>query len=233
MAGFGTLVVPSDALVGEDVARVDFSAVLVDFRTIDAGCAASGFKVQTDAGKVGEFVGTPGAFDVFADVYGGFEVLVALHLVDFRLMGRKRYLVEVVQTRKRSLASVAVVGRMLFINVFLASFLSSEDAGTVVTAIPMVVLLVLQAKLAVMGWPSSIAPATFNLVRMSVAVVEMLPNSPGIKSTATTFRHCERCRDPKGILAVTEMPVWEDDAEDGNVQAPSERRIYALWRGLA
>lgn len=66
----GTFVVPSDALVGKDVARVDFAAVLVDFGAVDAGCAAAGFEVQADAGEVCEFVGTPGTFDVFADVGG-------------------------------------------------------------------------------------------------------------------------------------------------------------------
>ena len=51
--GFGRtvlVVVPSDALGGEDVARVDFAAVLVDFGAGDAGGAAAGFEVETYAG---------------------------------------------------------------------------------------------------------------------------------------------------------------------------------------
>ena len=51
MNSCGTIVVvPADALVGEDVAWVDLAAVLVYFDAVDAGCAASGFQVQTDAG---------------------------------------------------------------------------------------------------------------------------------------------------------------------------------------
>lgn len=64
------VVVPSDAFGGEGVAGVDFSAVLIDFRAVDPGCAVSGFEVQAYAGEVGESVGVPGTFDVFADVDG-------------------------------------------------------------------------------------------------------------------------------------------------------------------
>ena len=63
------VVVPAYALVGEDVIWVDFAAVLVDFGAVDAGGAATGFEMQTNAGQVGEFVGAPGTFDIFADVY--------------------------------------------------------------------------------------------------------------------------------------------------------------------
>ena len=44
------VVVPAYALVGEDVIRVDFAAVLIDFSAVDTGGAAAGFEVQTDAG---------------------------------------------------------------------------------------------------------------------------------------------------------------------------------------
>ena len=64
------VVVPANTLVSEDVIRVDLAAVLSDFGAVDAGGAAAGFEMQTDAGKVGELVGAPGTFDVFADVHG-------------------------------------------------------------------------------------------------------------------------------------------------------------------
>ena len=63
------VVIPSDSFVGEDVAWVYFSAVLVYFRAVDAGCAGPGLEVQTDAGQVGEFVGAPGTFDVLPDMH--------------------------------------------------------------------------------------------------------------------------------------------------------------------
>ena len=44
------VVVPANALVGEDVIRVHFAAVLIDLVAVDAGGAAAGFEVQTDAG---------------------------------------------------------------------------------------------------------------------------------------------------------------------------------------
>lgn len=68
-------VVPTDLLVGEDVVPVDFAAVLVYFLPIDAGGAGAGFEMETDAGEVGEFLRTPGTFDVFPNVDGGLEML--------------------------------------------------------------------------------------------------------------------------------------------------------------
>ena len=62
-------------LVCEDVVPVDFSAVLVYFAAVDTGRAAAGFEMESGAREVGKFVGTPGAFDVFANVDGGSEVL--------------------------------------------------------------------------------------------------------------------------------------------------------------
>ena len=66
---------PSDLLVGEYVAGIDFATVSVDFLAGDPGGAGAGFEVEADAGEVGEFGGTPGALGGFADVGGGFEVL--------------------------------------------------------------------------------------------------------------------------------------------------------------
>lgn len=62
------VVVPADALVGEDVVGVNLAAVEVDFGAGDARGAAAGFEVEADAGEVGEFVGAPGAFDVLSHV---------------------------------------------------------------------------------------------------------------------------------------------------------------------
>ena len=80
------IIVPSDSFVGEDVAGVNFSAVLVYFRAVDAGCAGPGLEVQTDAGQVGEFVWAPGTFDVLSDMHRRIEVLVRIVLVkkDYR-----------------------------------------------------------------------------------------------------------------------------------------------------
>lgn len=66
---------PADLLVGEDVVRVYLATVLVYLLAVDARGAGAGFEVDADAGQVGEFGGTPGAFDGFADVDGGFEML--------------------------------------------------------------------------------------------------------------------------------------------------------------
>lgn len=68
VAGVVVVVIPADALVGEDVVGVDLAAVEVDFGAGDARGAAAGFEVETDAGEVGEFVGAPGAFDVLSHV---------------------------------------------------------------------------------------------------------------------------------------------------------------------
>ena len=70
------IVVPADLLVGEDVVRIDFAAVAVNFLAVDAGGAGTGFEVQADAGEVGEFVGAPGAFDVTAGVDRGLKMLL-------------------------------------------------------------------------------------------------------------------------------------------------------------
>ncbi len=75
--GWGARRGPGDKCGGEDVGGVDGAAVLGNFRSVDAGGAGRGFEVQADAGEVGEFGGAPGAFDVFADMDGGFEVLGA------------------------------------------------------------------------------------------------------------------------------------------------------------
>lgn len=66
---------PTDLLVGEDMIGVDFAAVLIDFLAVDARRAGAGFEMEADTGQVGEFVGAPGAFGVFAGVDRGFEVL--------------------------------------------------------------------------------------------------------------------------------------------------------------
>ena len=60
---------PADLFVGEDVAGVDFPAVLIDLIAVDSRCTAPGLQMQTHAGQIGEFVCAPGTFDVLADMY--------------------------------------------------------------------------------------------------------------------------------------------------------------------
>ena len=69
------IVVPSDLLVGEDVVWIDLSAVLIDLLAIDPGCAGTGLQMETDAGKIGELVGTPRTLDVLPGMNGGFQML--------------------------------------------------------------------------------------------------------------------------------------------------------------
>lgn len=65
-----SVLVPANLLVGEYVVGIDLSAVLIDGGTSDAGGAGAGFQVDTDTVEVGEFVGTPRALDIFADMDG-------------------------------------------------------------------------------------------------------------------------------------------------------------------
>lgn len=78
---------------------------------------------------------------------------------------------------------------MLFVNVFLEPTFGAEYQGTFFTFIPVAVFLVFQAKLAVMGGPSSEAPVAFNFVCMGVAVVEMLPEAFCLKRPTTALIH--------------------------------------------
>lgn len=55
--------------VSEDVAWVDFPAVLVDFLAVDTGGTVPRLQVQTDACEIGESICAPGAFDVLPDMY--------------------------------------------------------------------------------------------------------------------------------------------------------------------
>ena len=64
---------------------------------------------------------------------------------------------------------------MLFVNVFLQAFFGAEFPRAVVTSVPVLFLFVRQAELSIVGGPSSEAPAAFNLVRMGVAIVKVLP----------------------------------------------------------
>ena len=60
---------PSDLLVGKNMIAIVFAAELVDLSTIRAFGTGAGFEVEADACKVGVWVGTPGTFEVPADVY--------------------------------------------------------------------------------------------------------------------------------------------------------------------
>ena len=53
---------------------------------------------------------------------------------------------------------------MFFIDVFLEAIFAAKHPFTVITSIPVMFLLVLQAKSAVMGRLSGETPAAFNLV---------------------------------------------------------------------
>ncbi len=64
-----------DQLVREEMVPVDLSAILVYLLTINPGGAAARFKVERHAGKIGEFVRAPRAFDILADMNRRLEVL--------------------------------------------------------------------------------------------------------------------------------------------------------------
>lgn len=73
--GSGLIFIPSDLLVGEDMIRIDFTAILIDLLAVDTRGACTRLQVKTDASKVGVFVGTPGTFDVLPSMDGGFQML--------------------------------------------------------------------------------------------------------------------------------------------------------------
>ena len=94
---------------------------------------------------------------------------------------------------------------MFFVNMFLEPFFSAKAPGAISTFVPMLFLLVRQAELSVVCWPSSVAPAAFYLVGMCVAVVVMLSKSLGFESPATACIHCGR-----GSKLETSVG-WEND----------------------
>lgn len=73
--------------------------------------------------------------------------------------------------------------------------------------IPMLVHLVLQAKLTGMGRPSRKTPAAFNLIGMCVAIVKMLPHALPIERPATAMVHFGRW--PKLQLLCQKRPKYE------------------------
>ena len=81
---------------------------------------------------------------------------------------------------------------MLLVNVILEPFFGAEDPGAVPTSVPMLFFLVRQAALSVVGGPSGITPAAFDLVGMGVAVVQMLSKSVPFEGPATAVIHCGR-----------------------------------------
>ena len=62
--GGGRVLMPSNLLVGEDVPRIDLSAILINLLPIDTRLTVAAFQVETDSGKVGKHIGAPWAFDV-------------------------------------------------------------------------------------------------------------------------------------------------------------------------
>lgn len=81
---------------------------------------------------------------------------------------------------------------MLFVDVLLKPVFSAEDHRAVFTTIPVLVLLVLQAKLTGVGRPSSITPATFDLIGMCKAIVQVLPNAIRVERPTTAMGHLGR-----------------------------------------
>lgn len=69
-SGGGTVAVPADLLVGEDMIGIDLTTVLVNLLTVDAGWAGAGFEMEADSSEVGEHFGAPRAFGVLASMDG-------------------------------------------------------------------------------------------------------------------------------------------------------------------
>ena len=110
---------------------------------------------------------------------------------------------------------------MFFVNMFLEPSFSAKAPGAISTFVPMLFLLVRQAELSVVGWPSSVAPAAFDLVGMCVAVVVMLSKSLGFESPATACIHCGR-----GSKLETSVG-WED--VNDKMFLPSQSDVKALY----
>ena len=74
-------------LIREDMVPVDLSAILIYLLAVYTGRTPAGFEMKRYAGKVGKFVGAPGAFDSFANVNGGVEELQSISKWSIRLVG--------------------------------------------------------------------------------------------------------------------------------------------------
>lgn len=107
-----------------------------------------------------------------------------------------KHLIQVIQVPKPPLAPIAVIWRMLFIPVVLKSFLGLKDERTIIAAVPMLSLLVFQAKLSVVSWPSSETPAAFDFISMAGTVIEVVADGViGIKGAATALIHRVHARE--------------------------------------
>lgn len=94
---------------------------------------------------------------------------------------------------------------MLVVLVFLELLGSREDALAVTACIPMLSLLMLQTLPPSVSRPSSKAPATFYLISMIAAVVQMISH-PILGEVAATARwHGER--DYVGEMAILEAEL--------------------------
>lgn len=91
----------------------------------------------------------------------------------------RRYtdLLQVVETLELSLASITVICRMLVVFVLLQSILVAENALADLASEPMFALLMAETEFPIMGRPTSVAPATFDLIGVIGAVVEMVANA--------------------------------------------------------
>lgn len=178
---------------------VDLAAIVVDFSAVDAGGADSGFEVQADAGEVGEHVGAPRAFDIFALVDGGFEVLLQRMSVEtlklipcwfVRIVVSHH--IEVVEIIELAFTSIAVAGRVRVSFVLLQVLVGLEDAVAFIALLPVFLLLVSQAKLPLVSRPAGVAPSTFDFISMSVAIVKVVADAIAREGATAAFRHFER-----------------------------------------
>ena len=83
---------------------------------------------------------------------------------------------------------------MFLVDVALACFFGTEDGAAVFTLVPVLLLLVLETKPALVSGPPSVTPTAFDLVGMSVAVIEVVAYAVGIKVAAATYRHVVQLR---------------------------------------
>ncbi len=199
--------VPLNLEFREDVVAVNFATVLIDLLTVDARCARSRLEVEGHAGKVGEFLWAPRAFDVLAYMNGGLEMLYRIKIITrLEQLGiRHSHLVQVVEVFEGTITSVAEGQAVLRFDVRFESATILEYEGTVITMIPMHIFFMLctiacSAKLVV-------APLALVVVCVGGAVIKMVLVAVWIERTPTATWHGE----------------WKAMCEDLNVSLPMSR----------
>ena len=98
-------------------------------------------------------------------------------------------LVQAMQVFELSLASITVIRRMLILLVLSQLILGFEDICTLIAGDPVFSLFVLETQLSCMSRPAGVTPSAFDLIGMSVAIVEMVTDAIEVEPPATTFRH--------------------------------------------